>query len=157
MVGLDAANRHQRVCIRGNRIRNNVFQLSNLVAAKCQTGVAVVAFGINFHTTSDMRREPFQWLDRCGTEHQRIALKSLQHTLHPWQEFILLRPESFQSGVSDLGSVKKEGLQGRHLGELRYCLVSHFRVQQAKLSQRPADCKWANGLIGDNPFEVAKV
>ena len=43
MVTLKTSGRHQRDCILSERIRDYIFELSNLVAATCEARVAVFA------------------------------------------------------------------------------------------------------------------
>ena len=79
VIRLHAADGHQGVGVRCNRIGNDVFQLANLVAAEREPGVAVVAFRIELDTAAQMLRKPVELLDRRRPEHERVAFESLQH------------------------------------------------------------------------------
>ena len=57
LVGLDAANRHQRVVATCNGFGDQVFELASLVAAKGQAAVAVLALGIQVHLAPQVGRQ----------------------------------------------------------------------------------------------------
>ena len=75
VVGLHAADRDQRIGIAGDRIGHDVFELAQLVAAECQTRVAVLALGVDFDRAAQVRCDSGQVLDGRGTEGQGIALE----------------------------------------------------------------------------------
>jgi hypothetical protein len=81
VVGLHAADRHQRVGVGRKRVRNDVFELAQLVAAKGQPRIAVLALGMDLDLAAEMAGEPRQLLDMGGPESERIALEFLQHDL----------------------------------------------------------------------------
>jgi len=58
LVGLNAADRHQRVAPRGQRFRNQVFELACLVATKSQPAIAVLALRIQLDIPAQMSAEP---------------------------------------------------------------------------------------------------
>ena len=56
VIRLNAADRHQRVGVRGDGVRNDVFELAQLVAAERKAGIAVVALGVNLDLVAQMPR-----------------------------------------------------------------------------------------------------
>jgi len=74
VVGLHAANRDQRVSVGSNRVRDDVFELAQLVAAESQTRIAILALGVKFDFSAQVLREPFQLFDMGRSEGERIAL-----------------------------------------------------------------------------------
>src|SRR5277367_2020228 len=79
VVGLDAADRDQRVGVGGDGVRNDVLELAQLVAAVGQARVAVLAFGVELDAAAEMRGQALELLDVSRSERQRIALEFLQH------------------------------------------------------------------------------
>ena len=57
LVGLDAANRHQRVVAARNRFGNQVLHLARFVAAKGQARVAVLTLGVQVHLAAQVGRQ----------------------------------------------------------------------------------------------------
>ena len=57
LVGLDAANRYQRVAATRNRFGNQVLHLARLVAAKGQAAVAVLALGVQVYLAAQVGRQ----------------------------------------------------------------------------------------------------
>src|SRR5262249_17343076 len=56
VVGLDTADRDQRVAVLLQRLRDQVFELSDLVAAERQSAVAILAFCIDLNLPAKMPR-----------------------------------------------------------------------------------------------------
>src|SRR5215212_1670622 len=81
MVGLDAADRNQRVGAGRDSIGHDVFELPDLIAAEGQAGIAVVALGKDVDHTAEMRGEALQVLDRRRAEGQRIAGEFFKHDM----------------------------------------------------------------------------
>jgi len=54
VVGLHAADRHQRVGVGGDGVRNDVFELAQLVAAVGEAGIAILAHGIDLDLAAEM-------------------------------------------------------------------------------------------------------
>ena len=53
VVGLHAADRHQRVGIRRDRVGHDVFELAQLVAADRQAGIAIVALRLDLDLAAE--------------------------------------------------------------------------------------------------------
>ena len=68
VVGLDAADRDQRVAALGDRLGHEVLELAHLVAAERDAAVAVLALGPDLDAAAERRRQPRQRMDRRGTE-----------------------------------------------------------------------------------------
>ena len=79
VVRLHAPDRDQRIGIGGDRIGNDVFELAQLVAAKSQSRIAVLALGVELDLAAQMCAEALQLLDMRGSEGERIAFEFLQH------------------------------------------------------------------------------
>ena len=73
VVGLDAADRHQRIGARSDGIGHDVLELPELVAAEGQAGIAILALGIKLDPAAEMGAEALQLLDRGGAEGEGIA------------------------------------------------------------------------------------
>ncbi|MCY1384790.1 hypothetical protein D9M69_730880 [compost metagenome] len=78
MVGLDAADRDQRVAALFQGLGDQVFELARLVAAEGQAAVAVFAFGVDLDLAAQVRGQAVEFFDRGVAEGQAIAGKSLQ-------------------------------------------------------------------------------
>jgi hypothetical protein len=78
VVGLDAAYRDQRVATLFQGLRNQVFQLAQLVAAERQAAVAVFALCVDLDLAAQVRREAVELFDGGIAEGQAVAGKSLQ-------------------------------------------------------------------------------
>jgi hypothetical protein len=72
VVGLDAADRDERVAALGERVGDEVLELARLVAAVGQPAVAVVALGPD-RRAAEMARQPVEPVDGGGAEQQRVA------------------------------------------------------------------------------------
>ena len=79
MVRLHAADRDQRVGVRGDRVGDDVFELAQLVAAERKAGIAVLALGVKLDWAAEMRAQVAEFLDRRRSEGERIAGEFLQH------------------------------------------------------------------------------
>ena len=79
VVRLHAADRHQRVGVRGDRVGDDVFELAQLVAAEGETGIAILALGVELDLVAQMRAQALEPLDRRRTEGERIAFELFQH------------------------------------------------------------------------------
>jgi hypothetical protein len=75
VVGLDAADRHQRVGTLRERVGDQVFQLAGLVAAVCDAGVAVLPLRPDLGT-AQMAGQPVQPVHRRRAEQQRVTGKA---------------------------------------------------------------------------------
>ena len=71
VVGLDAADRDERVAAGRQRVSDQVLELAGLVAAERDARVAVVSFRPD-RGAAEMLREPAERLDRRRAEQQRI-------------------------------------------------------------------------------------
>jgi len=78
LVGLDAADRHQRVAALGQRLGDEVLELARLVAAKGEAAVAVLALGVQLDPTAELRAQARQRVDGRGSEGERMAGKVLE-------------------------------------------------------------------------------
>jgi hypothetical protein len=78
VVRLNAADRDQCVSIRRDRIRHDIFELAQLVAAHREPEIAVVALGVNLDLAAERRREARQVLDRRRPEGERIAFEFVE-------------------------------------------------------------------------------
>jgi hypothetical protein len=74
VVGLVAADRHERVRTGGEHVRHDVLQLPGLVAAVGQTAVAVLPLGPDLGA-AQMGGEPVEPVDGAGPEGEREALE----------------------------------------------------------------------------------
>ena len=83
VVRLHAADRHQRVGVRGNRVGDDVFELAQLVAAVGEAGIAVLALGVELDLVAQMRAQALEPLDRRRAEGERIAFELFQHARTP--------------------------------------------------------------------------
>ena len=83
VVRLHAADRDQRVGVRGDRVGNDVFELAQLVAAEREAGIAVLALGVELDLVAQMRAQALEPLDRRRAEGERIAFEFFQHGLRP--------------------------------------------------------------------------
>ncbi len=79
MVRLDATDRDQRVGAGRDRVGYDVFQLAQLVPAEGETGVSVLALGVELDISAERLGQARQVLDRGGTEGQGIAFEFFQH------------------------------------------------------------------------------
>ena len=70
VVGLDAADRHERVAALGERVGDEVLELADLVAAEREAAVAVLALGPH-RGAAQVLRQAVEPLDRRRTEQQR--------------------------------------------------------------------------------------
>ena len=77
VVGLHAADRHERVGALGERVGDDVLELAGLVAAEGQAAVDVLTLGPDLRA-AEVRAQPRQRVDRAGPEHQRIAREVLE-------------------------------------------------------------------------------
>src|SRR5688572_24111653 len=77
VIGLQTADRHERIGARSNRIGHDVFELPELVAAQREPGIAIVALGVDLYFSAERCRQPRQMLDGRRTEGQRIAIELL--------------------------------------------------------------------------------
>ncbi|MCY1239555.1 hypothetical protein D9M72_523530 [compost metagenome] len=75
VVRLHAADRDQGVSAGGDRIRNDVFEFPEFVAAHGETGIAVFALGIDLDFSAKCCRQPRQMLDRRRAEGERVAFE----------------------------------------------------------------------------------
>ena len=73
VVGLDAADRHQRVAPLRQRLGHQVFELPHLVAAEGEAGIHVLALGVDLDLAAEMGREPRQGLDRRRAEGELVT------------------------------------------------------------------------------------
>ena len=80
VVGLDAADRDERVAALGARVGDQVLQLARLVAAVGEPAVAVVALGPHVGA-AELRRQPLEPVHGRRPEGQREALEGVQ--VHP--------------------------------------------------------------------------
>ena len=78
MVRLHAANRHQRIGVRLDRIGDDVFELAQLVATHGQSGIAIIALGVDLDFAADRVGQPWQVLDRRGAEGERVAFEFVE-------------------------------------------------------------------------------
>ncbi|MNN92272.1 hypothetical protein D3C81_2105290 [compost metagenome] len=78
MVGLNAADGDQCVATLLQRLRDQVFQLAQLVAAKRQAAIAVFALGVDVDLAAQVRGQAFKFLDGGVAEGQAMSGKSLQ-------------------------------------------------------------------------------
>ncbi len=78
VVGLHAANRDQRVGVGGDCVRDDVFELAQLVATIGEAGIAVLALGIDIDIAAKMLRQPLQLLDGRRAEGERVARKFVE-------------------------------------------------------------------------------
>src|SRR6185437_7127434 len=79
VIGLHAADRYQRVGVGSDRVRDDVFELAQLVATEGEPRIAVLALGIDLHSSAEMAGEPLQFLDVGRPKCERIACKFFQH------------------------------------------------------------------------------
>ncbi len=79
MVRLHTADRHQRVGVGGDGVRNNVFELPELVAAEGQPRIAVLALGVELDLAPEMRGEAREPFDMRRAEGEGIASKFREH------------------------------------------------------------------------------
>ena len=82
VVGLDAADRDQRVAALGDRLGHEIFELAHLVAAEGEAAVAVVALGEDLDLAAETGGEAGQLFDRRRAEGQLVAGKAVE--LHGW-------------------------------------------------------------------------
>lgn len=75
MVGLDAADGDERVATLFQRLRDQVFQLAQLVAAEGQAAIAVLALGVELDLAAQVGRQPVQPFDGRVAEGQAVAGK----------------------------------------------------------------------------------
>ncbi len=75
VVGLHAADRHQRVAALGERVGDQVLELPGLVAPERESAVAVLALGPDLGA-AEVLAEPLQRVDGGGPEQQRMARRS---------------------------------------------------------------------------------
>ncbi|ESZ24218.1 hypothetical protein X734_22925 [Mesorhizobium sp. L2C084A000] len=54
---------------------------AELVSVKRETGVAVLALGVDFHLSPEMLAEPVELLDGRWSKGERIAFELFQHVL----------------------------------------------------------------------------
>lgn len=64
-----------------DRVGDDVFELTELISATRETGVAVLAFGVDFHFTAKVLSEAVKLLDRRGSKGERVAFEFFQHVL----------------------------------------------------------------------------
>ena len=83
VVGLDAADRDQRVGTLGQRVGDEVLQLAGLVAAVGEAAVAVLALGPD-RGAAEVRAEPLQRMHRARAEQQRVAREVLSGMSRPY-------------------------------------------------------------------------
>lgn len=62
MVGMHATEGRERICAGGKDVRDDVPELSELVAAKSQPRVAVLPFCSDFHSIAGMGGEAGHWI-----------------------------------------------------------------------------------------------
>ena len=79
MVRLHAADRDQRVGVRGDRVGDDIFELAQLVAAEREARIAVLALGVELDLAAEMGAQARELLDRRRTERERVAIKLFQH------------------------------------------------------------------------------
>src|ERR1700680_4091398 len=79
VIGLDTTDRDQGVGVGGNRIRDDIFELPQLVASESQPRIAVLALGIKLNFAPEMCGKPRELFDVGRSEGERIALEFLQH------------------------------------------------------------------------------
>ena len=72
VVGLDAADRDERVAALGERVGDEVLELARLVAAVGEAAVAVVALGPD-RGAAEVARQPVEAVDGRRAEQQRVA------------------------------------------------------------------------------------
>ena len=78
VVGLHTTNRHQRIGTRFDRIRHDIFHLTDLVTAKSQTGIAIFALGIQCNIAAKMFGQTRQRFNRRRAKGQRVFFKLVQ-------------------------------------------------------------------------------
>ena len=61
VVRLHAADRDQRVGVRGDRIGNDIFELAQLVAAEREAGIAVLTLGVELDRIAQMRAQALEF------------------------------------------------------------------------------------------------
>src|SRR5690606_957866 len=81
VVGLHAADGHQRVGALAEGVGDQVLQLAGLVAAEGQAAVAVFALGPDLRA-AEVGGEAFQWVHGAGAEGQRVTLEVVDG--HAW-------------------------------------------------------------------------
>ena len=72
VVGLDAADRHERVAALRERVREEVLELAHLVAAEGEAAVAVLPLGPH-RGAAEVLRQAVEPLDRRRAEQERGA------------------------------------------------------------------------------------
>ena len=87
MVRLHAADGDQCIRIRRDHVRYDLFRLAELISAHCETGVTVIALGINLDLAIESIRHSWKMFDRSRTEGQRIALEFFE--LHAGAHLVL--------------------------------------------------------------------
>ena len=90
VVGLHAADRHQRVAALRERVGDEVLQLAQLVAAVCEAAVAVVALGPE-RSSAQVRGQPLEPVHRGGAEQQRIAREGVKAHVSPLLNRVVAR------------------------------------------------------------------
>ena len=75
VVGLHAADGHERVRALRKGVGHDVFELANLVAPEGEAAVAVLALGKEVHPSPEMLGQARQGLDRSRAEGKRIAFE----------------------------------------------------------------------------------
>ena len=73
VVGLDAADRDERVAALRERVGGEVLELAHLVAAVGEAGVAVLALGPDLDLAAEVLGEALEPVDRGGAEGERDA------------------------------------------------------------------------------------
>src|SRR5690606_12102953 len=70
VVGLDAADRHERVASLLQRVRDEILELADLVATEGDSGVAVLPLRPDLHFSAERLAQPGQRMDRGRPEEQ---------------------------------------------------------------------------------------
>ena len=78
VVGLDAADGHQRVAAFGEGFGDEVFELPHLVAAEGQARVHVLALGEDLDLVAEMGREAREGLDRSRAEGELVTREAVE-------------------------------------------------------------------------------
>src|SRR5690606_20501534 len=87
VVGLDAADGDQRVGAGGDGVRDDIFELSQLVTAKGEAGIAVLALGVKLDIATKMGGQAVELFDRRRSEGERIALEFGEIHGRPFHSF----------------------------------------------------------------------
>ena len=85
MVRLHPTDRDQRVGAGRDRIRDDIFELAQLVAAEGEAGIAVLALGVERDAAAEMGGKPRELLDRRRPEGQGIAFELGEHGGFPFR------------------------------------------------------------------------